>query len=318
MGLAETYLNLPVLLALAFMFGFALHRGSICAVVATRDWIVHRRPGRFLGFIEAALWATLAFIALSAFPMRSPNWAGWGVLLLGACMFGAGAYINGACAFGTIGHLGNGELSFFSTLVGIYLGGGLADWLAFDAGAMWQTSTPILSALPAGVSLAALMGLRYGLGRGDKSDFFRVCLAMAAVGTIFAAIHVAVPSWSLSHVPQHLLGAVVVPLAVTACMIAGSMMSGILIGRRGSLRWPTLNDLIKRSVGGALMGAGASLVPGGNDALLLSGMPAGAPQAFIAYFAMIAAIAALIRILGSSAEVWSADGPRQGRADGEG
>jgi hypothetical protein len=54
-----------------------------------------------------------------------------------------------------------------------------------------------------------------------------------------------------------------------------------------------------------LMGFGALLIPGGNDTLLLVGLPMGAWQALIAYLLMVAALAALIVRFGSAARSWS-------------
>jgi hypothetical protein len=42
--------------------------------------------------------------------------------------------------------------------------------------------------------------------------------------------------------------------------------------------------------GGVLMGAGAALVPGGNDALVLHALPSLLPHAALAYTAMVAGI----------------------------
>jgi hypothetical protein len=58
-------------------------------------------------------------------------------------------------------------------------------------------------------------------------------------------------------------------------------------------------------MGGILMGFGALLIPGGNDTLLLVGLPMGAWQAFLAYLLMVLALAALIARFGSAAQSWS-------------
>ena len=43
-------------------------------------------------------------------------------------------------------------------------------------------------------------------------------------------------------------------------------------------------------MGGLLMGAGAALVPGGNDVLLLNAIPGMSPHAIPAYAAMLAGV----------------------------
>ena len=56
---------------------------------------------------------------------------------------------------------------------------------------------------------------------------------------------------------------------------------------------------------GILMGLGALLIPGGNDTLLMVGLPMGAWQAALAYVLFVASVAALIARFGSMARSWS-------------
>ncbi len=71
------------------------------------------------------------------------------------------------------------------------------------------------------------------------------------------------------------------------------------------LKWPTLKDILKRTLGGILMGLGALFIPGGNDTLLLIGFPMAAWQAALAYVLIVVTLAALIAKFGSMARSWS-------------
>lgn len=42
------------------------------------------------------------------------------------------------------------------------------------------------------------------------------------------------------------------------------------------------------------MGAGSALIPGGNDSLILQGIPSGSPLAFVAYGIVLATIGVLL------------------------
>ena len=42
------------------------------------------------------------------------------------------------------------------------------------------------------------------------------------------------------------------------------------------LKWPTIKGIVRRTLGGILMGWGALLIPGGNDTPLTIGFPMGA------------------------------------------
>jgi hypothetical protein len=88
-------------------------------------------------------------------------------------------------------------------------------------------------------------------------------------------------------------------------MFSGSLVSARLRKRRFVLKWPTMKNIVRRTLGGILMGVGALLIPGGNDTLLMIGFPMGAWQAALAYFLFVASLAALIARFGSRASAWS-------------
>ena len=91
----------------------------------------------------------------------------------------------------------------------------------------------------------------------------------------------------------------VVSIIGPLALIAGGTLAALLGGRFG--RHPISAVQLARSAsGGAAMGLAASLIPGGNDALLLSGIPS---LAFHAPFAAIAMLAVQITAL-SVAKRW--------------
>jgi len=75
--------------------------------------------------------------------------------------------------------------------------------------------------------------------------------------------------------------------------------------RRFILKWPTTETTVRRTLGVVLMGVGALLIPGGNDALLMIGFPMGAWQAALAYVLFVGTVAALVAKFGSMARAWS-------------
>src|SRR3546814_2944464 len=56
------------------------------------------------------------------------------------------------------------------------------------------------------------------------------------------------------------------------------------------LQRPALADIVKPLVGGALMGVGVALIPGGNNELILAAIPALSPGGTAAYLLMTATI----------------------------
>jgi hypothetical protein len=88
-------------------------------------------------------------------------------------------------------------------------------------------------------------------------------------------------------------------------MFGGSFVSARFRKGRFMLEWPTVKNIVSRTLGGILMGLGALLIPGGNDTLLMIGFPMGAWQAALAYVLLVASLAALIATFDSMARSWS-------------
>jgi uncharacterized membrane protein YedE/YeeE len=300
--------QLALVLLLSFLLGMALNRGSTCAVLATEELLLKRRPARFLSFFEAALWGVLCLAVMGVETVLRPDWMGWGLVIGGSALFGLGAALNGACAFGVVGRIGSGQVEYLLTGAGLFAASYCLQ-LVFGDQAMTQSGrAPALPWAAAIVLLAALAALRHALGRQRPRAFLRLTLAMAVVGVTFVAlgqVHQPFP-WVSALV--RLPAVDLLPVLAVLALLAGSAANAAVTGRGIRLRAPTLAGSLRRFAGGALMGAGALLVPGGNDSVLLYGMPAGEPQAFAAYAAMIGAIAAAILLGGRVTEAWKTRG----------
>jgi len=72
-------------------------------------------------------------------------------------------------------------------------------------------------------------------------------------------------------------------------MFVGALYGGWTAGL-WQHRWPSLVSVARCVCGGLLMGAGAALVPGGNDSLILFGLPLLGPNAWLAFACMCAVV----------------------------
>lgn len=71
-----------------------------------------------------------------------------------------------------------------------------------------------------------------------------------------------------------------------------------LIGFAFRWRWPSARTgWLRHVAGGLLMGSGAAMVPGGNDTLLLGGLPTITVAAFAGYSSMLVGIALVLGAL---------------------
>ncbi|MEY9626236.1 YeeE/YedE thiosulfate transporter family protein [Sinorhizobium fredii] len=168
-----------------------------------------------------------------------------------------------------------------------------------------MSAAPSLGAALPALALLAIVALRLGVSRRSESNFRRLTLAMGAVGITSTVLAVLAPGFSLTASFGPMASIPVAGAVVSFSMFGGSLVSARLRKHGFMLKWPTVKTMVKRTLAGILMGLGALLIPGGNDTLLLIGLPAAAWQAALAYVLFVATLAALIVKLGSIAKAWS-------------
>ncbi|MBW3245465.1 YeeE/YedE family protein [Epibacterium sp. DP7N7-1] len=293
-----------LIIGLSFLLGAALNRGSTCAVLATEELLTRRRPARFLSFFEAALWGVLYLTLVGAGATVRPDWMGWGFVLGGGALFGLGAAVNGACAFGVVGRIGSGQIEYLLTAVGIFVGIVGTRFAIPDHDMTTVDQSAALSWPLAAGLLITLLLVRYMIAGQRLRAYWRLTIAMGVVGASFVALgqlHQPFP-WvsALAHLPAVEL----YPTLAVVALLAGSASNAAMTGRGIRLKLPTAKGSVRRFGGGTLMGSGIMLVPGGNDSVLLYGMPAGELEAFAAYAAMIATIGLSLIAAGHVTETW--------------
>jgi hypothetical protein len=301
----QTWAGMALLGVLGFVLGYALNHGSICTVIATRELVSEKRPARFIALVECAVWAALVYAILKAPPTMQQGWSPLGYLVPAALLFGLGTYVNGACVFGSVGHFGNGEIDFGFAFLGIFavvyiesLFGLLPDQPPISA-------SPPLGPVLLALALLAILALRLGVSLRSESNFRRLTLSMGAIGITFTILAVFAPGFSITASVGSIVSIPIAGAVISVFMFGGSLVSARFRKRRFVLKWPTINAVIRRTLGGVLMGLGALLIPGGNDTLLMIGFPMGAWQAALAYVLFVATLAALIAKFGSMARSWS-------------
>jgi len=339
----------PVLLAslvgiLAFVVGFATQRGSICSVLAARQIVETGKASRLVAFVTASLWALalavpLHWIAASSF-MLSPSYAATAVTVLGGALYGLGTIVNGGCVFGTVGRIASGRISFLTALPGIALGAGLgaravttrspdeAREMLLGSPSPTAVVVLILAVVLIGRALAGLIRShrRAGLGvrRALSAGRWRTSLAMMIIGLVGGLLFATGQPWSypamLRQVGNAAFGApsafaaitIIGPLATFVGAIAGAALGGRFIRPRLEA-----SQLARSFIGGSMMGFAGALVPGGNDALLLSALPSLAAHGAVAAAAMLAVQLALCAL----ARQWKTRGdtvlPRKRTSDGK-
>lgn len=302
----------PVTSIAAFVLGAALARANSCTVASAERLVFDGRPDWLAGLGIAISWAglTMAGIAivmpgLVQLPVQLP--VTWQVIL-GGVVLGLGATINQGCFLGSIARFGRGEAAYLFTLAGIALSLTLATRLlpsmeigpaAVGAGT-YRSASELVSAAILFVPLAV-----WGVWRWRQSRR-PAALALIVVGITGGTIYACNPDWSYASGLLRVIASGVRPGTLLAesgslAVVAGVVASTVAAGRF-TFRLPGLRSGAARLTGGLLMGAGAFLIPGGNDTLMLWAIPGLTLYGLVAYGVMLATIVALLtirRLLGS-------------------
>src|SRR3954452_24266997 len=77
-------------------------------------------------------------------------------------------------------------------------------------------------------------------------------------------------------------------------LIAYLEASGFVVMRRLPDPW----TMAREAISGGMMAIGAVLIPGGNDALLVYGLPSGSPHAIVSYIIILTLLALLLWSVG--------------------
>ncbi len=310
----ETLMNISIAFAIAVicaaMMGYAIQSGATCTVYAISELIQKRRANRLIAMLEAGLWVAV-MLMIAGLVAQSPLGATpYGVshyTVLGGALLGLGAYVNGACVFGSVARLGSGEYVFLLTPFGYFAGVKLFD-LAFkvepaalpDMGSAPHLPTIVLSAM-ALYALARLARVLWWTAVRDRPHgaptLWDPHEATLVIGITFAVMLLGVGHWTypelLSDLAKGKLDDTAWRIALFAALLLGSRLGGF---RHGMVGWikPTSTRIKTCLIGGAMMGVGGALVPGGNDGLVLVGLPFLMPYALVALATMVAVIALAI------------------------
>lgn len=297
--------ELAFALAVAALLGAAAHRGGLCTVRAMAEVLTTRRGHILWSFLKASLWTT-SFLALAAAAGRAAPLASFSfdwIVVAGGLLFGIGAALNGACALSTFARLAEGHVAMaFAPL------GWLAGMAALAEVAPGTQPSGQAAALPGWLALPALVWIgaegvrlarrlrRDGLGPGGAAAW-PLSLAVLVMAGAYAALLLAGAPWSFTSTALCTAQAgATAPCGATGLLwlLSGAAFAGMAgsAALRGSvrLRRPRPRAALRHLAAGVTMGAGAALIPGGNDGLILFGLPSLSPHALPAWLAIVAGI----------------------------
>jgi toxin CptA len=308
MEIALTSLAFVLAAALAGLMGFAIQRGATCTVAAMDEVVGGRGCKRLLSLLEAAVWVAGGLLVAQALRMLPTMPSGYPLnrwTVFGGALLGLGAYVNRACVFGAIARFGSGEWAYLATPLGFYIGCVTAAPLfALPRLAKLPYGSPVLQA-PIWVALLFVAFVAWRLARlpwrrgraALAAHVWSPHTATTVIGISFLFMLLLVGAWAYTDVLAELARGMAASLAARGALLValllGAALGGWTAGRFRSTRL-TVGQLVQCLVGGVLMGWGSLMIPGGNDGLILVGMPLLWPYAWVAFAAMCVTIAAAL------------------------
>lgn len=314
-----------VALACAALIGFAAHRASLCNVRAVAEIMTSGSAHMLWSLLQAVLWtATLTGVMALVFGI-APQFA-WARAQLawssaGGLLFGAGAAVNGGCSLSTLTRLADGDLGMAATLAGFLLG--VSTWLGVLAVGWPATLTPqaspwlrwpdvapwVLVLLLAWAVHRTWVLVKLSPGRRLKAllivPHYHLSVSAALIGLAAGLLYATQDAWSYTNYLRvrllHAFDAASVPSAwhgVLVLALLGGMTASALHRRSFGWRWPSESaGWSRHAAGGILMGSGAAMLPGGNDTVLLGGLPTMTGAALAGYLSMLMGIALVLVVL---------------------
>lgn len=302
--------NLFFLLGLlaAGVMGFAIQRGATCTVAAVDEVVQRRSAKRLVAMLEAALWVSAGLFVAQRLQLLATLPSGYELTpwtLAGAALLGLGAYVNRACVFGAIARLGSGEWAYAATPLGYFLGCLSAQWL-FDAPpAIGKGSDSFMLVAASGAIwlLVPLMFLRFyhlfwrtktSSVRGLNDAVWSPHGATIIIGFSFLATLLLVGTWAytdvLAELARGMSNNLPARLGLAMALLGGAIWGGYTAGRLKHTPIRVAN-VVRCLGGGVLMAWGSLLIPGGNDGLILIGMPLLWVYAWAAFMTMCVTVA---------------------------
>lgn len=311
-------LLLIVAALLAAIIGYANQHGGTCTVAAVSE-AIERQPGRLLALAEAGLWAFALGTVMKMAGASLPPVNDFAVTLdtiIGGALLGLGAWLNKACLFGTLTQLGRRNPNYLFTLIGLFAGyaGHNALFDGHVAGAppvqpdsliMLAVGSLFLASLATQIVRVAVASRKKGrlsIGFGQHEALIIHALAFTVMASIAGV-------WTYGDLMSRYAHGGASPdwmhLLLVSALLAGALF--------GSWRTAQATKFLPGTAmlcftGGSMMAIGSSVIPGGNDLLILYAAPLLQWHAIVAIGVMLATIAVCILLQ----RVWGSLPPKTG------
>lgn len=276
-------LTATLALVIIATIGFIAQRVGICLVKAS-DQALRGDPALLLAILMSGCWLWVYFVIATQWQLDNPmlRYAFHPLFFVGGFVFGIGAGVNQACSVSTMNRFTKGDLAMMFTMMGWFLGWCLWTYQTMEGGlpAPEYEQTPQLSDTT--IILLFVPALSIALYRLVFRPHERgLWFGIMTFGMLTSALFVLQPDWAPSQLIQDTGGALLHEGAswpelqrylLVLSLFAGMWLAAI-VGKQFHLRHISPWRMLRHTAAGCLMGIGAAIALGGNDAHLLLGLP---------------------------------------------
>jgi len=310
-------------ICISFLVGYAMKRGGLCTYAAVVQIVNERRFERMMVFLGVAAWATLIILPLHwMFPSQfrlSFTHDNLLIAMVGGAVLGLGAFLNRGCFFGTFVALVSGNINYIATLIGLSFGVSITYnyFTAFLPSTLTISDVHeptlyafvwliLMTLFALFMSFSIMLSKDHFIKRVSGLDIlsWKSVLSMITIGIGGAILYATVNGWNYSDVLTNTTlkligiqekGTTTIALLSTISLIIGGITAAI-VAKQFVIRRVHFFLIIGCFTGGAVMGSASMLIPGGNDGLLLKGIPSLAPHALVGYLSMLISMWVLVYI----------------------
>lgn len=301
-------------IVLLFLIGYASQRGGVCMVQAMREVIEQQSAHLLAGFALAAASA-MVVMGLAELSGAKPFATILGapadpIAVVGGVLFGLGSLLPGHCAMGLLAGFTRGEVWRIASIAAMLLSALLVGPGMMNAAVMLPPRASVSSPLTGNLFVALALGSTVGffacayiyrqIGWRRAPGGWSLVVAMSLIGTASGILFALDRQWLYtSRIAAIAYGSdgLTLPILAGLAAVVSGMTIASMTGKSFRLSAGNCDDWLKAAGGGVLMGIGATLVPGGNDAMLFTGVPLLLPNLLTGYasFAITLLVALYIR-----------------------
>lgn len=282
--------------------GYLAQTTGLCMVRGVQETL----DGKPLFLLSILLSGTLGWVSLLAVdqfglqnPFTSYQYTHWAIL--GGGLFGFGAALNNGCGVSTISKLARGQVVMIFTVAGWFIGWQLEELLAV------RPSVLVIE-VPLTVNLGFLVVITVivlGCMTLMKAEDRKLWLAMLAIGLIAGLAFLLEPKWTPSGMLKDIsLAHWDPPSASWPSALRFFLFFSLVGGMIGAAVWTksfsyqnvSLKEVSTHLSAGSLMGLGVAFAGGGNDSLLLLGLPSLSVAGVVAVLSIVMGIFIVVQV----------------------